>query len=420
MPERALLFLFSAALASAQHKVNFEKDIQPVFEAKCYACHGPEKQLSGFRLDKRQNALRGGDYGKVIVPGDSASSKMIDRLTGAKAGMQMPPAGPLEPHEIDLIKAWIDQGCDYGNSQTAAPAKKAATAPALEALLGRIVANDLAAIRATLAKDKSLAQALDANGSTALMHAAGRGSLEAMRLLLGAGAPVNIQNKRGATALIWSLADPAKVKLLLEHGAEVNVKTGEGRTPLHIAAQQTGLPEVVRMLLARGASVSAQDLGGAVPLHNAAGAGGETNVKLLLDAGAKVNAESASGMTPLIQAAMNGANPVVRLLLARGADPKIMTKRKVNALAHAAYWGDIETMKALLAKGAPAQVHDADGYSPLMFAAYSELAPPEAVHLLLRHGAKPQPGADDKPPSELALERGATELAQTLKSLESR
>ena len=59
----------------ASKKVDYKQDIQPLLEQKCYSCHGPDVQQAGLRLDLRQNALRGGDYGPVIKIGDSASSK---------------------------------------------------------------------------------------------------------------------------------------------------------------------------------------------------------------------------------------------------------------------------------------------------------------------------------------------------------
>src|SRR5438876_6773033 len=66
-----------------------------------------------LRLDKRQNALRGGDYGPVIVPGKSAESKLIRRLVNGDGGLQMPPTGPLSEEEIGILRAWIDQGAEF-------------------------------------------------------------------------------------------------------------------------------------------------------------------------------------------------------------------------------------------------------------------------------------------------------------------
>ena len=115
---RATLFLITVSMAfadtklpaPAKRKVDFEKDVQPILAQKCHSCHGEEAQQSGLRLDKRQNALRGGDYGPVIMPGDSAGSKLIRRLVNGDGGLQMPPTGPLSDEEIGVLRAWIDQG----------------------------------------------------------------------------------------------------------------------------------------------------------------------------------------------------------------------------------------------------------------------------------------------------------------------
>ena len=68
--------LLQAQMPPAAHgKIDYTKDVQPLLAQKCYSCHGEDVQQSGLRLDKRQNALRGGDYGPVIKPGSSAESR---------------------------------------------------------------------------------------------------------------------------------------------------------------------------------------------------------------------------------------------------------------------------------------------------------------------------------------------------------
>jgi len=91
----------------ATGKVHFEKHIQPIRAEKCYSCHGLEVQQAGLRLDSRQPALRGGDYGPLIIPGKSAESKLIRRVVNGDGGLQMPPTGPLPEEEIGLLRAWI-------------------------------------------------------------------------------------------------------------------------------------------------------------------------------------------------------------------------------------------------------------------------------------------------------------------------
>lgn len=101
--------VFCAAAARAQ--VDFARDIEPVFHTRCYMCHGPSVQMNGLRLDRKEAALRGSDAGPVIIPGDSARSRLVERITSDKPGFRMPPSGaPLAPQQIAAIKAWIDGG----------------------------------------------------------------------------------------------------------------------------------------------------------------------------------------------------------------------------------------------------------------------------------------------------------------------
>src|SRR6202163_4206914 len=109
----SLAFAETKLPAPADRKIHCEKHAQPILSQKFFSCHGDEIQQSGLRLDKRQNALRGGDYGPVINPGNSAESKLIRRLVNGDGGLQMPPSGPLSDEEIGILRAWIDQGADF-------------------------------------------------------------------------------------------------------------------------------------------------------------------------------------------------------------------------------------------------------------------------------------------------------------------
>lgn len=100
-------------------QVNYTKDILPIFEEKCFRCHGPEKPKSGFRLDNRQSALNSGDYAPNIFAGMSADSPLIHFVARLVPDMGMPPpdkGDPVRPHEIALLRAWIDQGVDYAGA----------------------------------------------------------------------------------------------------------------------------------------------------------------------------------------------------------------------------------------------------------------------------------------------------------------
>ena len=98
---------------AASRKVDYKQDIQPLLSQNCYSCQGRRFEQAGLRLDLRQNALRGGDYGPVIKIGNSAASKLIHRLVDGDGGLQMPPTGALSNDEIGLLRAWIDQGAEF-------------------------------------------------------------------------------------------------------------------------------------------------------------------------------------------------------------------------------------------------------------------------------------------------------------------
>lgn len=102
---------------SDRKDVTYQADIKPILEKSCVKCHGPQKPKAKLRLDSLEGVLKGGEDGKVIVPGNSAKSMLV--INVAHAGDEddwMPPphnkmhVAPLTKEEIGLIRAWIDQG----------------------------------------------------------------------------------------------------------------------------------------------------------------------------------------------------------------------------------------------------------------------------------------------------------------------
>ena len=112
------LAVFLPALSSAE-KVDFNSQIQPILSENCYACHGPDEATveGGLRLDDRELALKGGDSGKAIVPGDPGKSLIIERILHSDPDEVMPPPEKkerLKPEQIALIKKWIEEGAEWG------------------------------------------------------------------------------------------------------------------------------------------------------------------------------------------------------------------------------------------------------------------------------------------------------------------
>jgi mono/diheme cytochrome c family protein len=115
-----LITLISTAIARADGPVDFVKDVQPIFQSRCYDCHGPKKQKAELRLDVKSIALKGGESGPAIVPGKSGDSKLIQRVTSSDADVVMPPKGDrLTPQQINILRRWIDDGAKWPDEASA-------------------------------------------------------------------------------------------------------------------------------------------------------------------------------------------------------------------------------------------------------------------------------------------------------------
>ncbi len=110
---------------AAGRTVDFAKDVRPILQERCFGCHGPEKEKSGYRADSREAAIKGGDSGNAaIIVGKSADSPLIHFVAGLDADMLMPPKKsgkpPLTAGEIGILRAWIDQGANWPEDKSVA------------------------------------------------------------------------------------------------------------------------------------------------------------------------------------------------------------------------------------------------------------------------------------------------------------
>src|SRR5437588_85684 len=73
--------------AGAVTTVDFTRDIQPIVSDNCYQCHGPDEKArkAKLRLDTKEGVFRVHDQKTVVVPGRSAESELIRRVTSTDA-----------------------------------------------------------------------------------------------------------------------------------------------------------------------------------------------------------------------------------------------------------------------------------------------------------------------------------------------
>ena len=116
---RALFFLvfgFWTAIcrvsAADEHEQFFESQVRPILADHCLECHGSTKQSGELRLDSREHLLHGGASGRVITPGKSDASLLIQAVRRA-GDLVMPPDQILTRHQVDVLEHWVQLGVPW-------------------------------------------------------------------------------------------------------------------------------------------------------------------------------------------------------------------------------------------------------------------------------------------------------------------
>ena len=327
-----------------------------------------------------------------------------------------------------------------------ATAIKAGKLPQVKALLDAGLAPSVAGadkqspplVLAVATKNHEIARLLLARGAspdarhatyynaTALMLAVNNRDLDMARLLIDAGARVNLTDKAGDSALNWATfsGDAAMAELLLSHkidatlfghGNALDVAMRRGHQQLveryvdYLGRRQpvaprdaalfravaSGKPAELAAALAKGADVNARDSTGRSALGLAARRGDAAMAAALLDAGARVDTPDPIGFTPLMEAARDGKAEAASLLLARQADVRHRAARnglELSALHLAAAAGQGDLVRLLVERGADIDARDSEQATPLLWAANQQ---PEMAVLLVRLGANPDLASQD-------------------------
>ena len=104
-----------ATLPTVTSPIDFAADVLPILQRHCFECHGSRAQEGGLRFDDSAAAIKGGDAGPVIAPGEPVGSELYRRIRLARSDDEaMPPRGPgLTAVERAVIRRWITEGADW-------------------------------------------------------------------------------------------------------------------------------------------------------------------------------------------------------------------------------------------------------------------------------------------------------------------
>jgi ankyrin repeat protein len=213
----------------------------------------------------------------------------------------------------------------------------------------------------------------NSDGSTPLHHAVYYGKVQAVQLLLQAGANVHATTSTGGSTALHFAAEAGGVEvaqLLLQAGADVHTRTSNGgSTALHCAASM-GRVDVLQLLLDAGADAAAACFQGQrTALHDAIEAGCLESVQLLLRYGAPVDSimrlknhySALEELTPLHMAATYGRLQMLQPLVEAGADLEVWCEYTGTLLHCAAFRGHLNVAARLLQMGARVDATDVEG-----------------------------------------------------------
>jgi len=223
---------------------------------------------------------------------------------------------------------------------------------------------------------------------------------------------LNIRNLNGETLLFAASRknDKESIKVLLDAGAKIDMPDYEGITPMMHASQHSYL-DIVKFLVEKGANVNKKSTYGytALSLNMGFLDRDEKIVKILLDAGADPNIIYTNSMTPLLYAAYYKENEIVELLVDAGADVNAKNRDGTNAFMYGT-----DDILNILAKGnININFKDEEGKTYLHLAAERGLEP--AVELLLEKGANPDIKDYGKTPDYYSTQNGYTDITDIIK-----
>lgn len=242
------------------------------------------------------------------------------------------------------------------------------------------------------------------DGSTALHWASYHNKLDAVTLLLGAGANVNAATDLGVTAL-WLAAENANAAIsreLLQAGADPSIVLLSGESAVMIASQ-TGNAEVVRLLLEAGGDANTAVTRGQTALMWAASEGHSEAVVVLLEYGADVDARTALRTQYVKSEKEQDSHPDYKVWRDVGGN---------TALSFAAAGGNYAAAQLLIMGGSDTNGLSADGSSPAIMAVHGGNA--DLLNYLLNQGADADAAAGGHTALHAAVLRGNLAAVEVL------
>jgi len=183
------------------------------------------------------------------------------------------------------------------------------------AFIDAIKTGEFDRVKQMISVEPTLIDAKSRTGESAILTAVYHRQKEIANLLVARGVALSLFEAAAAGEL------ERVERLVAEDRGAINSYSGDGWTPLHLAAF-FGHLKIAELLLGGGADVSARsrNANGNTPLHAALAGNHKLVAGLLIGQGADLNAADAGGWRPLHIASANNNIETMKTLIAQGAD----------------------------------------------------------------------------------------------------
>ena len=214
----------------------------------------------------------------------------------------------------------------------------------------------------------------DVDGNTWIHYAVhGDCSKEVLQSIIDQGADVNITNKRNVTSLMVASnkGNVDAIKVLLSAGADRTIQDVDGDAWIHYAFLGDCRKEVLQTIIDQGAHVNITNKHNVTSLMVASNKGNVDAINVLLSAGADRTIKDVVGNT-WIHYAVHGdcSKEVLQSIIDHGADVNITNKRNVTSLMLASKKGNVDATNVLLSAGADRTIQDANGNTWIHYAVH--------------------------------------------------
>lgn len=282
---------------------------------------------------------------------------------------------------------------------------------------------------------------------TPIHLAASKGDVDILKILIDAGAKVDVRSPHGSTPLESAVLNGhlKVVQMIVEHGANIDSQDSRYYTPLHHATTLNRL-EIVKYLVEKGADIRAKVYDGSLAIHIAAMNDNREIVELFLNKGLSVDEIGYRGQTPLFYACAYNKLDVVELLAERGANINFednyentpldvaiaferddtvkfliemkatqgcrFKRRLINSLIKAVKDNNLNDILKLFILGANANSKNAEGYTPIYYAVQE--GHNKALNILLDNQGNPNLDCNGMSPLHYAVKSSNFGIVKTL------